>query len=104
MGQGRPGMGMGFGVFFRAWVVWSQTRGGCLWWIGTAIGEVLEAVGQLVGLSMQCRVIAMSIHFLPFRRFCSVTNLFFRICRNGRQHDKKEEVIEMALHAACPFR
>ena len=47
VGQGRPGMGTGFG-FFRAWVVWSQTRGGCLWWIGTAIGEVLEAVGQLV--------------------------------------------------------
>ena len=61
-------------------------------------------VGQLVGLSMQCRVIAMSINFCLFRRFCSVTNLFFRICRNGRQHDKKEEVIEMALHAACPFR
>ena len=40
VGQGRPGMGTGFGFFFRAWVVWSQTRGGCLWWIGTAIGEV----------------------------------------------------------------
>ena len=66
VGQGRPGMVMGFGFFFRAWVVWSQTRGGCLWWIGTAIGEVLEAVGQLVGLSMQCRVIAMSIQFSAF--------------------------------------
>ena len=66
VGQGRPGMGTGFGFFFRAWVVWSQTRGGCLWWIGTAIGEVLEAVGQLVGLSMQCRVIAMSIQFSAF--------------------------------------
>ena len=66
VGQGRPGMGTGFGFFFRAWVVWSQTRGGCLWWIGTAIGEVLEAVGQLAGLSMQCRVIAMSIQFSAF--------------------------------------
>ena len=28
----------------------------------------------------------------------------FEFARNGRQHDKKEEVIEMALHAACPFR
>ena len=36
--------------------------------------------------------------------FVLFTNLFFRICRIGRQHDKKEEVIEMALHAACPFR
>ena len=63
-GPARDGDGLWF--FFRAWVVWSQTRGGCLWWIGTAIGEVLEAVGQLVGLSMQCRVIAMSIQFSAF--------------------------------------
>ena len=74
-------------------------------WIGTAIGEVLEAVGQLVGLSMQCRVIAMSIQFSALLGdFVLLLNLFFRICRNGRQHDKKEEAIEMALHAACPFR
>ena len=66
VGQGRARDGDGVFFFFRAWVVWSQTRGGCLWWIGTAIGEVLEAVGQLVGLSMQCRVIAMSIQFSAF--------------------------------------
>ena len=65
-GSGPARDGDGVWVFFRAWVVWSQTRGGCLWWIGTAIGEVLEAVGQLVGLSMQCRVIAMSIQFSAF--------------------------------------
>ena len=66
MGRGRPGMGTGFGFFSEPGSFWSQTRGGCLWWIGTAIGEVLEAVGQLVGLSMQCRVIAMSIQFSAF--------------------------------------
>ena len=42
MGSGPARDGDGLWVFFRAWVVWSQTRGGCLWWIGTAIGEVLE--------------------------------------------------------------
>ena len=82
MGQGRPGMGMGFGFFSEPGSFGARQR-----WVSmvdwTAIGEVLEAVGQLVGLSMQCRVIAMSSNFLPFRRFCSVTNLFFRICRNG---------------------
>ena len=65
VGQGRPGMGRALG-FFQSLGRLGQTRGGCLWWIGTAIGEVLEAVGQLVGLSMQCRVIAMSIQFSAF--------------------------------------
>ena len=65
VGQGRPGMGMGFGFFQslgrlepdKRWVSmvdWDRYRGG------------LEAVGQLVGLSMQCRVIAMSIQFSAF--------------------------------------
>ena len=42
-------------------------------------------------LAMQCRVIAMSIQFLPFRRFCSVTNFFSLNCRNGRRRDKNPE-------------
>ena len=46
VGQGRPGDGDGVWVFFRAWVVWSQTRGGCLWWIGTAIGEFWRRLGS----------------------------------------------------------
>ena len=36
--------------------------------------------------SLQCQS-----NFLPFRRFCSVTNLFFLSCRNGQQQDKREE-------------
>ena len=55
-----------FPTVFNVWVVWSQRRGGCLWWTGTAVGDVLEAVGQLVGLAMQCRVIAMSIQVSAF--------------------------------------
>ena len=47
--------------------------------------------------SLQCQS-----NFLPLGDFVLLL-IFFRICRNGRQHDKKEEVIEMALHAACPF-
>ena len=103
MGQGRPGMGTGFGFFQslgrlepdKRWVSmvdWDRYRGG------------LEAVGQLVVCQCNAGSLQCQSNFLPFRRFCSVSILFFRICRNGRQHDKKEEVIEMALHAACPFR
>ena len=66
VGQGRPGMGMGFGFFSEPGSFGARQEVGCLWWIGTAIGEVLEAVGQLVGLSMQCRVNAMSIQFSAF--------------------------------------
>ena len=65
VGQGRPGMGTGFGFFQslgrlepdKRWVSmvdWDRYRGG------------FGAVGQLVGLSMQCRVIAMSIQFSAF--------------------------------------
>ena len=65
VGQGRPGMGRALGFFQslgrlepdKRWVSmvdWDRYR------------EVLEAVGQLVGLSMQCRVIAMSIQFSAF--------------------------------------
>ena len=31
------------------------------------------------------------LDFLPFRRFCSVTNIFFLCCRSGRDKDKKQE-------------
>ena len=74
-------------------VDWDRYRG------GFGGGWAVSWFCQCNAGSLQCQS-----NFLPFRRFCSVTNLFFRICRNGRQHDKKEEVIEMALHAACPFR
>ena len=48
-------------------VDWDRYRGG------------LEAVGQLVGLSMQCRVIAMSINFLPLGDFvlCLISSFEF---------------------------
>ena len=65
VGQGPPGMGMGFGFFSELGRLEPDKRWVSMW-IGTAIGEVLEAVGQLVGLSMQCRVIAMSIQFSAF--------------------------------------
>ena len=65
VGQGRPGMGMGFGFFqslgrlepdkeVGVYVDWDCYRGG------------FGGGGQLVGLSMQCRVIAMSIQFSAF--------------------------------------
>ena len=65
VGQGRPGMGTGFG-FFQGLGRLEPDKRWVSMVIGTAIGEVLEAVGQLVGLSMQCRVIAMSIQFSAF--------------------------------------
>ena len=66
MGQGRPGMGTGFGFFSEPGSFGARQEVGVYGGFGTAIGEVLEAVGQLVGLSMQCRVIAMSIQFSAF--------------------------------------
>ena len=58
-------MGMGFG-FFSEPGRWSPDKR----WVSMVdwdrYREVLEAVGQLVGLSMQCRVIAMSIQFSAF--------------------------------------
>ena len=65
-GSGPARDGDGLWVFFRAWVVWSQTRGGCPMVDWDRYRGGLEAVGQLVGLSMQCRVIAMSIQFSAF--------------------------------------
>ena len=65
MGQGRPGMGTGFGFFSEPGSLEPDKR-----WVSMVdwdrYREVLEAVGQLVGLSMQCRVIAMSIQFSAF--------------------------------------
>ena len=92
VGQGRPGMGMGFGFFSepgslepdKRWVSmvdWDRYRGG----FGGGLGSSL--VCQCNAGSLQCQS-----NFLPFRRFCSVTNLFFRICRMGDNMTRKKKL------------
>ena len=91
MGQGRPGMGTGFGFFQslgrlepdKRWVSmvdWDRYRG------GFGGGWAVSWVCQCNAGSLQCQS-----NFLPFRRFCSVTYFFSLSCRNGRRQDKNPE-------------
>ena len=61
----------------------SQVAKFVIWdWVG--VGQLI--VWQCNAGSLQCQS-----NFLPFRRFCSVTNFFSLSCRNGRRRDKNPE-------------
>ena len=46
MGQGRPGMGTGFGFFSEPGSFGAREEVGVYGWIGTAIGEVWRWLGS----------------------------------------------------------
>ena len=65
--------------------------------IGWGVGQLI--VWQCNAGSLQCQS-----NFLPFRRFCSVTNFFSLSCRNGRRQDKNPEEADCKKATAVVYQ